>query len=713
MSVSKKEVQLHVEGMTCVNCSLGITKYLQKQGFEDVLADFATGEVSFRAIPTAVATAKAGIERLGFRVVGERGVSAGIRVSEWWYSRSVLLAISAACTLPLLLGMVWSANGWLHHAGVQMALSLPVMVVGWWYFGRSAWSSLRAGIPNMDVLVVLGTNAAWVYSLLSIYLDGWHGAVYFETASVIITLVLLGGYLEQRAIGRTTSAVAQLLQLQDTTAQRIVWSQGSETTEQVAAAALKAGDKVWLRQGERIPADGTLYEGSLVADESMMSGESLPIPKQPNSQLIAGTMVTHGNGKYRVTAAGEQTQLSQIVAMVKRAQANKPRIQRFADQLSAWFVPVVLLLAAATFVASYAVAGVAWQESLMRAIAVLVVACPCAMGLATPVAMVVSIGRAAQSGLLIKGADTVELLAGIQHIAFDKTGTLTEGQLQVSVPQLYDDHLLPDDAKRYLYSLEQHSRHPIAQAVVKQYGVGVSAVPLTDVVEQNGWGLRGTDAEGQYWSASSAMGIAAQQLAVVGQHDIYLQKNNAIVAGFDLTDTLRPEAAAALAQLRQMGEHTYLISGDRADKCQAIAQQVGIEQVYAPCLPPAKLDVIHQLQQQYGSVAMVGDGMNDAPALTAATVGISLGGATPIAIQAARVVLLHPNLQLLPQLIQMSRQTMRVVKQNLFWAFAYNLLMLPLAAVGKLNPMLAAAAMSVSSLLVVANSLRLRAAQKY
>lgn len=702
--MDKKEVLLQVEGMTCTNCSLGITKYLQKQGFDDVYVDFTTGEVQFTSVLPDIEKAKQGITRLGYTVI-DQTIASSPTLLQQLTQTDTLFYVSAALTLPLLLAM-FLPFGFLQLAWVQFLFCLPIVVGGWLYFGRSAWASIKAGVPNMDVLVVLGSNAAFFYSLANIFLYPAEHVVhqlYFETAATIITLVLLGSYLEHRAIKRTTSAVAGLVKLQDTSAKRIIVRNNAAITETVAANQLILGDKIWLNEGDRIPADGYIYEGKGLTDESMISGESLSVEKKIGSMVIGGTVVVSGNFKFRVSATGKQTTLSQIIAMVKKAQADKPNIQRLADSISAIFVPAIVAIALLTFLVAYFWFDIGLHHAIMNSIAVLVVACPCAMGLATPTAMVVSIGKAARKGILIKGANTLEQLATVKQVAFDKTGTLTMGLLKVERIHLYST--LPEsEVQSLLFSIEQHSSHPIAKAIVAQYKGSVVQL-FNKTVEQKGFGLTATDEQGNIFVVSSASGVA--DIPTNTNHDIYLQKNNQLLAAFDLSDMLRPEAASVVAQLNGLNLKTLLISGDKKEKCTEIAQQTNISEVYAPYMPQDKLALINKIKAQE-PIAMVGDGINDAPALVASTVGISLGNATQIAIQSAKVILLSGDLHQLPELIVLSRRTMRIVKQNLFWAFFYNVLMVPLAAMGMLNPMLAAAAMSVSSVFVVLNSLRLK-----
>ncbi len=735
-------IALQVTGMTCTNCALAIERLLRKQGMTDIQVSFTTGEVSF--IPPNSdtdsdttpqhwrETAQKGIERLGYAVLPPPMPAATDNMSSgapndnptWsriWAggARAWMLLAAALLTLPLVAAM-WLPYAPLHSPALQFALALPVWILGMLRFGKSAWGSLRAGVPNMYVLILLGATAAFGYSLYlagqtTTHIAGHVTHLYFETASVIITLVLLGNYLEQKAIGQTTSALSELAAWQQTAARRVITtSDGGERIETVNALQLQLDDCVLLNSGDRVPADGIIISGGGIADESMMSGESMPIIKTIGDTATGGTIWREGTARLRVTAIGEQSVLAHIIKHVKAAQGGKPPIQRLADRVSAVFVPVILLIALLTALLGYWVADLPWTQALVNAVAVLVVACPCAMGLATPTALVVATGVAARNGVLIKGAETLERLAQIRQMVFDKTGTLTTGRFAIARTALSPQ--LPDDIPVVLdiaHSLAQYASHPIAQSLRRELA-NQAILPLQNVVEERGLGMSGQSADGSHRYQMGSYhwlqrALPAEQAAAAeqGLSTLYLVVDGQWAATFVLQDSLQPEAPSAIAQLEGQGINCYLLSGDRESVCQQTAAAVGISRVFAEQLPWQKLEHLRRWSEQ-SPTAMVGDGINDAPALAQASVGISPADATQVAVQSAQVVLLRPNLGLVPFATRLAQQTMRTIRQNLFWAFAYNALMIPFAAVGIVQPMAAAAAMSLSSIVVILNSLRLR-----
>ena len=457
-----------------------------------------------------------------------------------------------------------------------------------------------------------------------------------------------------------------------------------------------------INSGDKIPSDGYIYWGHGSFDESMISGESIPVDKGEGLHVIGGTILVSGSIKIKATAIGKDTVLSQIIEMVKRAQQDKPRMQHLADKISAIFVPLVTAIALLTFFISYLFILHDFQPSLMRSIAVLVIACPCALGLAIPTAVVVGIGRVAKNGILIKGGSTLEKFAGIKTVVFDKTGTLTTGKFNVR--KLHVLGITEERAKSILYSLEKHSSHPIAKSIVSAF----EAFPLIDfkqIKEQKGIGIEATDnAENTYNAGSYTL---AANYTNDDSHNVYLLENNKLVAWLDVEDDIKPDAAATIKFLKSQGIKTVLLSGDRKSKCEYLAKEIGIEEIYFEKLPEEKLNIIEELTTA-GDTAMVGDGINDAPALARATVGISLSNATQVAIKSAQIILLNGNLNLLPKAWSISSITLTTIKQNLFWAFFYNIIAIPIAAAGFLNPMIAAASMAFSDVFVIANSLRLR-----
>ncbi len=693
-TLTSEHIELNVKGMTCTNCALGIQKYLEKEGMEGIFVDFSNGEVIFdlqeskRLDPIVK-----GIRKLGYEVetASDHAPESGFSLVEKRF------AFSALFTLPLLLHMVSSWH-WLHHPYVQLTLATPVFLVGLWHFGQSAISSLRAGVPNMDVLIVIGSIAAFGYSLYGTLLALGPDFLFYETAASIITLVLLGNVMEHRAVQRTTTAMRELSALQPQIANRIV--DGRVTT--IPVNQVLTGDVLQVNQGDRIPVDGRIEEGQGAVDSSMISGESLPEDKNPGDAVIGGTVLVTGQLKISATAAAKGGTLSKIIEMVKRAQADKPSIQQLADKISAIFVPVVLVISLLTFLLSWLVFDIGLSASIIHSVAVLVIACPCAMGLATPTAVVVGLGRASKMGILVKGGRTLETFAKVKQIVFDKTGTLTTGKLVIQRLDLHG--MTQSEAESVIFAMENHSSHPIAKAMQTAFA-HAEPLPLTGVRETKGLGLSGEDAHGNMYQLGSFRLVQGQTEDL--SHDLYLLKNQEIVATIDLEDEIRPGATALMDFLRQEGIKAIMLTGDRREKALAVAAKLGISDVRYEQLPDEKLAHIEALSAE-SLTAMVGDGINDAPALAKASVGISLGDATQVAIQSAEVVLLSGHLHSLSELYLLSKQTLLTIKQNLFWAFFYNTLAIPLAAFGYLRPIIGAATMAISDVIVIGNSLRLK-----
>lgn len=693
------QVELQVKGMTCSNCALTVEKYLKNEGMEGVMVDFSTDEVIFdtvdeKKLPKVIK----GIDKLGYKVVttppleGEKeGMS---RVEKYFYASLPFTAL-----LILHMFVPWHL---LHNPWVQLSLATPVFAIGLWHFGRSAWHSLKGGIPNMDVLIILGAIAAFGYSLFGTLTAAGPDFLFYETAASIITLVLLGNVIEHRAVAKTTSAVKSLMQLQKGKALRVIESPEGEVMERVPLEAIQKGFLLQVNQGDRMPVDGRVIWGEGTVDESMLTGESEAVFKQKDNSVIGGTLLQSGNLRMQATAVGKQTVLSQIIDMVKRAQADKPAIQQLADRISAVFVPVVVGIALLTFGLSYFVFGLSLQASIIHSVAVLVISCPCAMGLATPTAVVVGIGRASKKGILIKGGRTLEAFSQLKYIVFDKTGTLTTGNFEVEAINCQAKEL--EKIKAVVAGLEARSSHPIAASLQKEI-VSDRKLEWEEIKEVEGLGMEGTDKEGNTYRLGSYRW--AETLTSDDAHPLYLIKNDELWATIDLRDEIREGAKTALDALKERGLIPVMLSGDRRAKCETIAQQLGIDQVYAEKLPSEKLEVIEQLNES-GGAAMVGDGINDAPALAKAQVGISLSQATQAAIQSADIVLLHGRLSGLKDLLAIGKHTVMTIRQNLFWAFAYNIVAIPMAAFGLLSPILGAAAMAFSDVVVVGNSLRLR-----
>lgn len=697
--VAPKAVELNVKGMTCTNCALGIERYLKQEGLQGVSVDFSNEEVNFELLePRQLPKIIKGIEQLGYEVVmdEEESKSGWSKIEKYFY-------FSLIFTLPLLLHMFvkWAP---LHNPWVQLALAAPVYLLGMYHFGRSAWRSMKSGVPNMDVLITIGASAAFFYSLYGTLLHKGPDFLFYETAASIISLVLLGNLLEHKAVQKTTTAVQELSRLQRHQALRLKVVDGKETFEPIDARQLKPGDVVRVNTGDRIPADGEVMQGEAEVDESMISGESAPVHKQPGSPLIGGTLLVSGHIRARVKQVGKDTVLAQIIELVKKAQADKPAIQQLADRISAVFVPVVLGIALLTFVLSHFVFHIGLEAALIHSVAVLVIACPCAMGLATPTAVVVGIGRASRKGILIKGGRTLEQFSRLGRIVFDKTGTLTTGQFRIQ--QIESEPAEEPLVRRIVYSLELHSSHPLAHSLLQELQAdGVAPIPLKQVKEHKGMGLEGVDEAGNHYRLGSARFTG--QEASPEAASLYLLRNGARMAAIWLEDEIRPGAKESIDYLKEQGMKVALLSGDRREKCESVARALGIDEVYAERLPQEKLALIEQMSREMPT-AMVGDGINDAPALARASLGISLSQATQVAVQSAQVILLSGRLSALKDLFQIGKHTVLTIKQNLFWAFFYNVVAIPFAALGFLSPIIAAAAMAMSDVVVIGNSLRLK-----
>ena len=690
--------------MDCNNCAQSIHRYLERKGLKEVMVNFQTREVRYQRDDAVLQEeeVRAGIAKLGFTVVEEDRQTA----LPWWsVSARQRLVFCAAFTLPLLLGhlvmmvgfhLPWLANGW-----TQFALALPVYLIGGLHFGRSAAAGLRQRMLNMDVLIFLGATAAFVYSIVGLALKE-PNYYFFETAATIITLVLVGNWLEARAVERTTTAIGALTALREETAAAIM---PSGTIVRLPIEEVRAGTQVRANHGDKVALDGIVRSGQLTVNEAMLTGESLPVDKQVGDRVLGGSIITSGQMTYEVTAAYRDGTLARIIELVKTAQADKPDIQRLADRISAIFVPVVIAISMATFVLGYATGYASATQALLNAIAVLLISCPCAMGLATPTAVMVGVGRLARAGVLIRGGSTVEKLSGIQRMVFDKTGTLTTGELRVDDFTVADG-VDPTLVHRLIFDLEGYSSHPIAQSVrdhlwkqhmadPRQEEYRVFAGDLSDVTETAGLGLTA----GSFYLGSSRGEVAGA--------DVVLKRGQKVLAWFTLVDQVRPEAAGVVAQLHEAGITTALLTGDRREKAERVAKATSIDEVYAGQQPEQKLAHIAALSAERPT-AMVGDGINDAAALSRADLGISLGGASAAAVDAAQVVLMRDDLSLLVTGKRIADLTVRTIRESLFWAFSYNIVAIPLAALGYLSPMWAALFMAFSDVVVIGNAVRLK-----
>ena len=704
----EEKQHLHIEGMTCSNCALGVTKYLEKQGLTEVYVDFSTGEVSFQnKVPPDISQLSKGIKQLGYHLV-DPSIKTQSTSNEGFLNLENKLIICIILTLPLLLHMVVSTPLF-HNPWFQFILALPVFIIGLLHFGKSALGSLRTRVPNMDVLITIGSSSAFIYTL-----TGWvlhynsplvHNYLFFETTASIITLVLLGNYIEKRSIKKTTSAIRDLVAMQPLKANRItINSSQTEEFQIIDIDELKKDDALLIKTGEQIPCDGKIYFGNATVDESMMTGESFPVEKKEGDNLFAGTLNISGTVKVIVERTGNQTALSNIIDLVKSAHTSKPKIQKLGDKISAWFVPAVLVASLLTFLANYFLFEISITSSLMRSVAVLVISCPCAMGLAAPTAVAVGIGRAARNGILIKGGATLELFDDINTAVFDKTGTLTTGDFKIE--KLNAFNINRQDAINLIVSIEQHSNHPIAQSIVSNLSSSASQfIEFETVNEIKGAGIHVTDAKkNNYKIGSKAFHKATENKE---EHQIYLSKNDEIIAGLTLSDSIRQGAKQLITSLQEMNINTVLLSGDSEKRCKEVGAKVGIKAILASKLPDEKSKIISELKKN-GRLLMVGDGINDAPSLASADIGVSFSDASKIAINSAEVVLLKSDeIYQVHNALLIGKQTLLTIKQNFFWAFFYNVIAIPFAAMGFLSPMVAALSMAFSDVIVIGNSIRL------
>lgn len=698
--MNNRLIEWQVEGMDCNNCAASITRFLERKGLKDVFVNFSTKEVRFRLESSNIGLEEieAGIRKLGYSVIKPE------HARDFW-TLEVKLLIGIICTAPLLAHHVLMTFGWhlpaLGNAWVQLLLCLPIFAVGVFHFGKSALGSLRGGVPNMDVLIFMGSTAAFLYSVIGLALAE-ENYIFFETAATIITLVLAGNWLEKRAVAQTTSAIGELTRLQVETALKIMPSGALVTLRK---EEVSKGDILQVNEGDKIPADGILKEGHAWVDESMLTGESVPVYRQAGDRVIGASLVQSGNFRMEVTAVGRDTVLSQMIELVKTAQKDKPEIQRLADRISAIFVPVVTGIAVMTFLLGHFAFGLEASKALIHAIAVLVISCPCAMGLATPTAVMVGVGRLAKQGILVKGGQTLEVFSKIGQMVFDKTGTLTNADFKIKNITYYT----PDKSKVHalVHRLEQHSSHPIARALVQETAKMLNGVQveLNHIQEEKGRGVNASDSKGNTYKIGSASWL--KQESDSSTASVWLTENDVPLAAIELDDQLKPDARNLMDFLQKEGIQPIILSGDTPEKTREVAMALNIRQWYAAQQPAEKLERISDFSSQMPT-AMIGDGINDAPALSRATVGVSLSNASEAAIQSAQIVLLHGNLGRLREALLITRHTVRTIRQNLFWAFAYNVVAIPLAAFGMLNPMWGAFFMAFSDIVVIGNSIRLK-----
>ena len=747
--VATAKAELPVTGMTCTNCAQTIERTLNRlEGVVSASANFANERASVEYLPGVVSLAaiQQAIRDVGYDVIvageGESAedVERAAREAEI-RDQTRKFWVGVVFTVPLFLlsmGRDFGLLGaWAHAPWVNwlfLALATPVQFyVGWDYY-VGGFKSLRAGSANMDVLVAMGSSAAYFYSVAVVLLPGVGGHVYFETSAMIITLIKLGKMLEARAKGRTSEAIKKLMGLRPKTAHVI--RDGAEVSVPVESVVL--GDVVVVRPGERLPVDGVVIDGHSAVDESMLTGESLPVDKKPGDAVVGGTINKQGLLRFEATRVGAQTALAQIIRLVEEAQGSKAPIQRLADRVAGVFVPAVIAVALATFLAWLLIGDVGFTQSMIYMVAVLVIACPCALGLATPTAIMVGTGRGAEHGILFKNSEALERAHELATVVLDKTGTITRGEPSVTdVQRLTGDpgvaEMVPagtrgdDSLLRLAASAERGSEHPLGKAIVRAAeaaGLGLSEPDGFEAIP--GQGIAATVENQQVLVGSARLlgdrGVSLDGLDGALAH-LESEAKTAMLVAVDgqvaglvaVADTVKDGSREAIRQMLDLGLEVVMITGDNQRTAEAIGQQVGVSRVVAQVLPGDKAERVRRLQEAGKVIGMVGDGINDAPALAQADVGIAIGTGTDVAMAAADVTLMSGDLRGVPRAIALSRATMRTIKQNLFWAFFYNVILIPLAAgvfypsLGiRLHPVLAAAAMALSSIFVVSNSLRLR-----
>ncbi|MGO4327744.1 heavy metal translocating P-type ATPase [Cupriavidus sp. 2TAF22] len=727
--VPRQAIDLSISDMTCASCVARVERALKAvPGVVDAQVNLATEQAAVTVLRGAVdaAALAAAVTRAGYGAVPvSSGQPAGAAPGEGFWSGPWPVAISAALSLPLVAPMVlaWFGVHWMLPAWVQWLLATPVQFVFGWRFYKAGWKAVRAGAGNMDLLVALGTSAAYGLSLWLM----WRGAdgmphLYFESAAVVITLVRLGKWMETRAKRQTADAIRALAALRPDSA--IVRRGGAETT--VPLASVQVGDEIVVLPGARVPVDAEVIEGNSHADESMLTGESLPVPKAPGARLTGGAINYEGRLVARTVAVGAETVLARIIRMVEHAQAAKAPIQRMVDRVSAVFVPVVLGIALLTLL-GWGVIGGNWETALLDAVAVLVIACPCALGLATPTAIMAGTGAGARAGILIKDAEALEIAHRVTVVAFDKTGTLTVGKPEVVALAVPADAGAGAEERLLasLAALQAGSEHPLAHAVLAAARArGVTAPVAGAVRALPGMGLTGTvdgavlqlgseRLRASLGAAAGALEPRARALQDEGRTvswliDASAQDAPRVLGLVAFGDAIKPGARRAIERLRAAGVRTVMLSGDNQGAAARVAQALGLDEVQAEVLPADKAERVLALKAGGAVVAMVGDGINDAPALAAADVGIAMSTGTDVAMHAAGITLMRGDPVLVADALRISHRTVRKIRENLFWAFFYNVIGIPLAAAGLLNPVVAGAAMAFSSVSVVGNALLLR-----
>ncbi|MBS3176980.1 copper-translocating P-type ATPase [Candidatus Woesearchaeota archaeon] len=729
-----KTTTMHITGMHCASCATLLTKALQKvSGVKSAIVNYATEKATVEHDDsTTLEQLIKAVQNKGYQASLETGKSKDRekkKREQEINKQKTLLMVGIAMSIPaLFLGMLLMDFPYRNY--LLLILATPVQFMVGWQFYRGAWVSLKNKTSNMDTLIALGTSAAFFFSVYVTFFDPMNEQ-YFETAAILITLVVLGKFLEARAKGKTSEAIKKLMNLAPK--QALVIRNGKEVL--IPADQVIAGDLIKVKPGEKIPVDGIVVEGNTSIDESMITGESIPVEKKKNDKVIGGTMNKNGSVIFKATKVGSETVLAQIIKLVEDAQGHKAPIQRFADAVSAWFVPAVLVIAILTFLGWFFIGTETFSFALIVTVAVLVIACPCALGLATPTAIMVGTGKGAEKGILIKGGEALETTHKIKHIIFDKTGTITHGK-----PIVTEIVPLQNQSEKEIMviaaSLEKNSEHPLAEAIVKHAEENkIDLCALSNFQAIPGKGISGSVIDKNRNLKNKKVKYYLGNMTLCKENKINITFENKIselenqgktvmiltddkkpLALIAVADTMKENVVSAMRKLKQMGITPYMITGDNERTAKAIAHKAGIEHIFANVLPHEKAEHVKRLQQHGKKVAMVGDGINDAPALAQADVGIAMSSGTDVAMESGSIVLMKNDIQDVIRAIILSKQTMSKIKQNMFWALVYNVLGIPIAAGALypftgwlLSPIIAGGAMALSSVSVVGNSLLLKA----
>ncbi len=694
------EVNLSITGMTCNHCASTVNGIIEQEGGGEIHVDYLMGEAHFNLenIEKLNAIAKR-LKQAGY----EANMGGEALKTSKYSSIEKKLFLTIPFSLVLFSHMFLPMHWLINDAWIQLFLCLPVFAIGVHHFGSSSYQSLRSGTINMDILILIGSSSACIYSLVGMFWfsDHMHDFLFFETTSTIITLVLLGYVIEEKAVQRTTMALKSIIKRRPEKAKKLIQNGLNQDLTIINTSEIRIGDVLLINSGDGVPVDGKIIHGKIKVDQSMLTGESDLTSLERGQKVMSGSIVSDGNATIEALNIEAKSTLGMIVDLAKRSRADKPQIQKLADQISSWFVPAVLTLSILSWAINFWILDVGLSETLIRSIAILVIACPCAMGLATPTAVSVGLGLANLRGIIIKKASTFEAINEASVCIFDKTGTLTTGEIQFEL-FLEDTSFNEKQIWSYIYELEKHSSHPIARSLIESAGSNTET-QVEDPREIKGKGMIAQLENKELRFGSSSF------TSQTGDGDLFLTLDNKLIAYLIKKEELKTEAKSVIQRIKLAHKNVILLSGDSLRKTKEIADMLEIEDFFGDQLPEEKLTFIKN-KQKNNKVIMMGDGINDAPALSASSVGISIGTNNALASESASVVIVGSSLDRLTDLLKISSSVVRTIRQNLFWAFSYNLIAIPLAALGFLDPMLAALSMAFSDVVVIGNSLRLKLA---